>query len=154
MICHLFPASLTLPAPLYSSKSHPDSFSSTLWSSYVVLANHCFTFILFPQWFPNHLHLVIPDQYSLLHCPILKKGCSFSSCAYFRAYFVVWLQGYRKIVADVSRVNYYSLPAALPTLWWFLFHCNQNPLLPGPQFQSALPFTYPLVGAWLFAHPE
>ena len=29
---------------------------------------------------------------------------------------MVWLQGYRRIVADVSRANYCSLPAALPTL--------------------------------------
>ena len=58
-----------------------------LWSLYVILANHYFTFILFPQWFPNHLHLVIPDQHSLLHCPILKKGCSSSSFAYLRALF-------------------------------------------------------------------
>ena len=128
-----------LPPSLYSSKSHPDSFSSTLWSSYVILANHYFTFILLPQWFPNHLPLVIPDQRSLLHCPILKKGCSSSSSAYFRAYFMVWLQGYRRIVADLSRVNYCSLPAALPTLTILLpLQAKSPPPMPPVPISSAL----------------
>lgn len=77
-------------------------FLKSLWSLYVILANHSFTFILFPEWLPHGPPLALPVQYNFLYSPAPKEGCSSgSSASYFRAYFAVCLQNYRNTVADV-----------------------------------------------------
>lgn len=141
------------PIPLQLQIS-PRFFLKHPWSSYVILANHYFYFHSFSSVVPKppSLGYSWPTQPSPLSHPVswdalpaallISGHISWFGCRAVKGLLQIWVEWITVLFCCFA----YSDDSSSIT--------SKNSLLPCPQFQSALPFTYPLVGAWLFAHPE